>query len=343
MIVFKDGADHYATVDVPLKWSVFAGGVSSRNIVAGVYGGNAIELYPSFSTTYIYKEFGGTEPIIGTSLYVKQNLTGTFEIKFTENAVSITHITVTLNSLGTVAAYKGATNGTLLATTGVGAFTTVNGSWFHVEIKVNVHDTTGYVEVRINQSQVLRFDGDTRLGGTGFVSGVLYYVTGGTQYFTIDHIHIWNTLGTVNNDWLGDVKIITQLITGDGVLSEFTRSSGAGTHASHVDEATPNSDTDYLSSSAPVTTELFTHASIVSAASVKDVAINAVVKKDDVGNYNLKAAIRSGGSNYEGAATHAAQSTYVNHQECFGLDPATAAAWVAADYSSSQVGFKHSS
>lgn len=339
MIRWKDGADHYTAVaQLTEKWTTTSGSMGDITIVAGAYGGQGLQFYGSTTGKLAIHQFGGNESTIGFAAYLKNSGANNATIGFRDSSTAIQLVVDVNQGSGQITVYRG--NRSTQIGQSVGGILPPAGSWYHLEIKIYVHDSLGYVEVRVNTVQRVRFDGDTRAAGADIAG---FYI--GTQdmytYATFDHIHIWDTTGGVNDDWLGDVKIVTQLVSGDGTASQWTRSSGAGTHASHVDDTNPNDDTDYLSSSASGLIELFTHASLTSVQTIKDVGVTVIAKKTDVGTYTLCSEVRSGGSNYDGGVAHDVPSNYFALQTNHGVDPATAVAWLVANFNAAEFGFKH--
>lgn len=85
-------------------------------------------------------------------------------------------------------------------------------TWTHFEVKIGVDGTTGVFEVRTNDSSVPVISlTNVNTNGTGSpISQIQFGATntnGIDTYFT--DIHVWDTTGTRNNNFLGDVAIAT--------------------------------------------------------------------------------------------------------------------------------------
>lgn len=100
-------------------------------------------------------------------------------------------------------------------------------TWIHVEMKWTIDNVAGSIEVRLNGSPInaFSFAGDTQNGGTAFVDAIRW--VGGEEPNHFDDLVIWDTTGTKNNDWLGDVSIETLRPEAPGAFSDFTPLSGA--------------------------------------------------------------------------------------------------------------------
>lgn len=338
MIRFKDGCgESYASADITKKWTATSGSMGSISVVAGAYAGSALQFDGSTTGKMLAIEFGGTEATVGVTYYLKPGTTNKHSVFFTEVNGGIIHLVLDLDqSTGQYTLYRGSRT-TQIAQSAVGVIT--SSIWSSVEVKVNIHDSTGYVEVRVGGVQKLRYDGDTNNGGS-YVSRISLGTQDMYTSCTIDHFHIWDTTGSSNNDWMGDVKITTQIMTGDGVTNNWTRSTGAGTHVSHVDDSSPN-ETDYLSSSTPGNIELFTKPALTAMSVIKDVTVTLYACKDDTGTYNLVGLCRSNGANYESTQQFAMNASWLPYVAVFPVDPDTSAAWLVAAYDAAQLGFKH--
>jgi hypothetical protein len=157
----------------------------------------------------------------------------------TDNAVQVM---IRLNTDGTLSAYRGAES-TLLGTTATPVITT--GSWTHIEVAVTFSQTVGTVEIRINGVPKLELENqDTcqtanvhcaqvRFGEDSFVSPV-----------HMKDLFIWNGSGSFNNDFLGDVQVVSLRPDSDSSFN-WTASTGS-TGYNLIDESTPD-DTDYIS------------------------------------------------------------------------------------------------
>lgn len=96
--------------------------------------------------------------------------------------------------------YRGTSGGTLLLTGPNGQWTA--GEYLYLEMKVEVHDTAGYAEVRIGGSvQAVLTEGDTQNQATGTVTLIGFYCPN----CVIDEFYALDDAGDAPlNDFLGD-------------------------------------------------------------------------------------------------------------------------------------------
>lgn len=127
-------------------------------------------------------------------------------------------------------------NGTLLGTSA--ATDAVIDTWQYFEMKVYCHATAGTVEFKINGTTVLSLTSqNTDPASSGYIDGMI--LGGIDSDVSYDDFYLLDTSGSTNNNFLGDVKVITLLPTANGAYSQMTPSTG--TNYENVDD--PDLDT----------------------------------------------------------------------------------------------------
>jgi hypothetical protein len=84
-------------------------------------------------------------------------------------------------------------------------------TWYYLEVKVYSHDTTGTVNVCLDETEIISFNGDTRhrtLNSQVTYTKVMWRVTSAENYL-IDDLYICDGHGGTNNDFLGDCEVAT--------------------------------------------------------------------------------------------------------------------------------------
>lgn len=227
-------------------------------------------------------------------------------------------------------------DGTVL---GTGTTTLASGStWYYVEFKGVIHDTTGSFTVKLDSATELTGSGvDTRNGGaTGQWDRIrLGADSNANQY---DDLYVCDLSGSVNNDLLGPVKIETLMAqAGNGANTGLTPSTGTD-HGALVDENPPNT-TDYNGSPTVGAKDTYTLPSLVLTGSILGIQTNLYLAKSDAGARSVCAVARVGSTDYDGA-TIAPGTSYGYASEVRQVSPATSVAWTSTEIDGLEVGLK---
>jgi len=236
--------------------------------------------------------------------------------------------------------------------------------WYYVEVKANIHDTTGSIATRVNGADNGSFAGDTRNAGTGIVdtlqigttafspsddmtivaaatrfgaAGLRYNANDYATDMHFDDLYVCNSAGTVNNDFLGDVRIEALYPNGVGNYAQWTPSAGANWQ--NVDETTPNDETDYNISGTVNQIDTYAFTNLTSTAgSVAAVQANLHARKDDAGTRQIAPQYRSAAVDAVGA-TKTLSTSWTQYNDVRETDP-SAAAWTIASVNAAEFGAK---
>ena len=222
---------------------------------------------------------------------------------------------------------------TVLGTTAnLGILTDV---WYYLEIDITIHDTAGAYELRVNGVSVLSDSSvDTRNGGSGTCNTATL---------------IWGTTGSCSYDdgyaasgsssFQGEIRVVTQVPTGDGADQDWDPSSGSDGYAM-VDEIPEDGDTTYISSGTGGDKDTFTFPALGLSGTVLAVQTVAVARKDDSGSRSIKSVVRSGGTDYAGSS-HALSTSYAAYPDIWTTDPDTSSAWDVAGVDAAEYGVEN--
>ena len=203
-----------------------------------------------------------------------------------------------------------------------------NGAWHYLEWKVLIDGTGGTSEVRFDEVIISNVSTvDTREG----LLDIGKIVVGADQGNQIDwdDIIIMDGAGSVNNNFLGDMRITTLAPDGDSVEQDFSRSTGLDNFAL-VDEVPQDDDTSYVESATATDTDRYTFTALgTSPASIAAVAVNTVARKDDAGGRSIIQIIESGASE-DNSASKTLQTTFDTQQHIAEVDPQGGGAWTEA-------------
>jgi len=336
-LLFCDGFDHYATADITKKWTTQS--LGTINTSAGRRSGGA--WLCANGNAYLTKTLPGSYSTIIMGFAWKPVVAGAanaFIAVMREG--SIEHIALNFNAANKFEIVRGGVGGTILATS-TSAFST--GSFYFVELKVNVHDSTGVAVLKINGVIEINVSSiDTRNGGTGIINNVgigdpATWAHGGNDVY--DDLYVCDTAGSApNNDFLGDCRIDTLFPSADGSNSAWTPSTGTA-HFSLVDEGTPNT-TDYVESNVVGSKDTWNFQDLAAITGIiYGAQICTAALKDDAGGRSIANTVKSGAANADGA-TQAMSTSQVYFLDVFAVDPATGAAWTEANLNAAEFGVK---
>lgn len=208
-----------------------------------------------------------------------------------------------------------------------------SGAWQHLEARCKVDNAAGEVEIRVNGVTVLALSGvDTfssfasqaEVAQIRVLSGI-----GVTQTpFYVDDFYIWDDQGSINNDFIGDRRVLTHYANQDTIIADFQKSSGVNGYAL-INESPPDDDASYIfaefdevgAQSAFEFEELGAEVSAVTA-----VQVNVRSYKTDAGAANIQASVITD-YNEELGADNALTSVYTDRRDIFETNPDTGAPW----------------
>jgi len=171
---------------------------------------------------------------------------------------------------------------------------------------------------------------------------------GGGEYdneFWIDDIYICDDQGTMNNTFLGDVRIERLNPTGVGATNgsgtEFTPLAGANWDA--VNDVIVDDDSTYVESSTAGDKDTYEFdVTAETPANIVAVSVKSWVRKTDAGSRNFVHVARSGtGPNTEDdSAVLYPSVTYRYMESIFETDPVSNVAWLKAEVNAAEFGYK---
>ena len=220
--------------------------------------------------------------------------------------------------------------------------------WHYVECKVNFHISTGSVVLHVNEEEVMNVTGVNTTTTDSLDARPSTIAVGGsglTQKFLIDDIYICDDQGTMNNTFLGDVRIERLNPTGVGATNgsgtEFTPLAGANWDA--VNDVIVDDDSTYVESSTAGDKDTYEFdVTAETPANIVAVSVKSWVRKTDAGSRNFVHVARSGtGPNTEDdSAVLYPSVTYRYMESIFETDPVSGVAWLKAEVNTAEFGYK---
>jgi hypothetical protein len=325
-IVFMAGAEHETRGDEKCKGTTHSTAPASG--VAGAHG----RAYDNTSFQLIVNDFG-----------TAATLTIKFRVRFRSlsavNFLSIRtsssqHFGLEANADGTCDFIGQALTHTTAATV------FVIDTWYEIELTGHIDNSAGTYTLKIDGVIPSKSGGGT-MTGTG-----LDLQNGATT--TANNILIGNaTVDTYIDDLVIDSagsdiglgQVETLYPDGAGDFSEMTRGGAdSGANWSQVDEATHNSDTDYVANTVADKRDCYTFQNRSVTGTPRAVQPVATVKRNASGTFTFRLFLRIGGVTYDGAVVHTATSAYLCYYETWNTNPATGLPWTDSEINSLQAG-----
>lgn len=324
-LVFMDGFGHYSTSQLVNKWTQLNGATIGSNY--NRRGGPGLLL--NDDTHYLQKTLSAYYSTLYAGFAFKiASFTNNGRLLFGLYETGTLHTDIrTVTNTGQIYATR---NGTSLGTS---TFALQANVWYHCQVKITIHDSAGAVEVKINGVTVLNLTGvDTRNGGGGTANQIRFggAYDGGATYicdFWLD-----------DSEYLGDCRIETLLPSAAGAATQWDAS--AGNNYECVDESSPNSDTDYVSTDTANEIDTYTFGDLTpSSGTVKGVQANVWARKDDAGERSIALLARPGSTDRVGDSK-ALGDSYNYYQQIWGTNPDTSNPWAISEVNASEFGVK---
>jgi hypothetical protein len=251
------------------------------------------------------------------------------------------HLVLQIDATGKLTVRRGSqVSGTILGTESGASFSVLN-TWHYVELKALLSDTVGTIEVRIDGNTtpvILLTAQDTKNAGTKTVFDSVAPAQDQSAGFHMDDFYICNGAGSVNNDFLGDIKIDTLLPNNNGFSSALLGSDGNSTDNYLLVDETPPNTTDYVSSATVDQKDTYAFSNTTVSGTVMGVQINSFAQKNDAGTRQIAHVTRRT-IDYDSADMTVGQGFgyYRTLQE---TDPSTSAAWTTAGVDAAEFGVK---
>lgn len=294
-----------------------------RRVLGGDYAGGVGFALALYSTAL---------PVAQSSLYLFQGRDGSNANQFT----------VTVSTTGVIEVRTGSETGTIVAQSASPVITT--GAYQHVEI-LAVSANSGSIEIRVQGVTVVNATG-IDLQGQGS-SSLEQYACGASLGATfsgivdITDIVAYNTLGAINNTFLGDIQALPWRPTADTAITDWTRNTGASDFGA-ISDTTPDGDTTYVEATATSQKSDFAITDVPATTSdVIAVITQPMMRKTDAGAGSVTVSMESAGSppaEHSGATIPLTQ-TYTYYPQVHETDPATGVRWTPSGFNAARVRF----
>lgn len=197
-----------------------------------------------------------------------------------------------------------------------------------LEIQVTISNASGSVLAYLDGALVISLtSGDTQNSANAYANQFQVGVASGNLGFAgstgiyCDYVRVWDITGSYQNAPVGfDVRKLAKLAVGAGDLTQWT-ANGAGANYLCTNEASPDGDTTYVSSTS---TNYDSYAMGTSGLTgvPSQVVVKSYARKDDGATRSLQIGVRSSSANGLGTS-FTLGTTYTWVDACISVDPAT--------------------
>lgn len=215
------------------------------------------------------------------------------------------------------------------------------GAWTYVEAKIVLNNSTGSVSIRTDMGTEetgtnLNTSNATSLldvAEISFFGGVTNH--GMVEDCSIDDIYVADDTGTVNNDWLGSVEIVTVLPTADGTVSQWTPSTGVD-HYALLDEIPPD-DADYVSTGTSGHRDLFQKGAVSGSDTIYGIQTGVRVRNSGVSAATVETVVKG---TAESTDVHGCDNSFAMRWAVFETDPDTSTFFTDATLNAVEIGME---
>ncbi len=332
-ILFTEGFDIYSAVtDIKTKWdssSITDGSFDDARIQA--VGGKSFSQLSGGPSGLITPDLGNSTTMIVGFGFKNVDRNGNFPLVELRDGTTV-QVALRFNPT------SGLLNVFSDTVLGEGTAVLAIDTWYYIEIKVLVNTTTGTVDVKVNEtSDIALTSQDTQVSGSAQINRVAFIgATSSTKKNILDDIVILNDTGSINNDFMGDMKIETLRVNAAGNASDWATTPGVDGFIA-VREGDNNS---LIGSSTANDISQFTKEALLKLdTTLKAVVTNVSVKNSDASTHTIRDNMRVGGADYTGTSQTVNSTGYKVKQFIREADPSTSNAWAnAAAVNGAEVG-----
>lgn len=212
-------------------------------------------------------------------------------------------------------------------------------AWHWIEMKVKCHNTLGEYEVRVGGETVLSVSGvDTKFSTHDYHNACSFRPVA-SEAPMYDDWYVCDGSGSINNDFLGDCKIIRIDPDGDDTAN-WSTSTPSANHYENISEVSGDEDTSYIEETASSTLDLFDYEAVASLGAIYGVQICTQCRESDATSHSLITPIESGGNQYDDSAQVIGTPSYITVVRVAGTDPDTSSLWTMSGLNAAKFGAK---
>lgn len=214
-------------------------------------------------------------------------------------------------------------------------------TWYYIELKAKMHSTTGIVEFRMNEQLLYQGSNlDTVAWGSSGtqIGGVVFNFTIYNRLW-LDDIYIIDTTGSVNNDFLGDIRVDSIHPNGAGNYTQLTPSAGSNYEC--IDEINMD-DTDYVEGANAGDKDSYSYANAptdLDDAGIFGIQLNTqAIRTAESDNIKMKGFLRTGSTDYEETTAQSLSDIVTSKKIIWEDDPSDSNIWTQAKINACEFG-----
>ncbi len=205
--------------------------------------------------------------------------------------------------------------------------------WYYLELKVQCA-TSGTYELRVGGTTVLSGSGNTKLGSHDYHDGFRF--SGGSAAGRFDDLYFLDASGTDNNDFLGNVCVVTARPDAAGDSTQWTPDSGD--NYARVNEAVCGDDTNYVQDGTTDDLDLYNYAAPARLTGVHGIIVCNDCKEMDATAFNIKTVCKSASTTSADAGQAIGSTTYKTRRRVMEQDPDGPVDWTPTSVGAAQFG-----
>lgn len=202
-------------------------------------------------------------------------------------------------------------------------------TWYHIELGVFIHDSTGTFEVRLGGVAEVGPTGSSDTKGQTESTASQISLSGSLSNAQIRYndVTACDDSGSINNSFMGPVSILLSRPIGPGNHADWTP-AGLVDNFVNVNSDRFVGDASFVQSATATQKDTYRMGGV--GGTIKAVGVNHWARHDG-STRTIRAIARVGGTDYFGP-NQVLSGSYVNHQTIFDASPATSSAWSTSEY-----------
>jgi hypothetical protein len=216
----------------------------------------------------------------------------------------------------------------------------------YIEVKGFADATTGTVEVRVNGVTDISLTNQTTVqSGNAQINKIGFDGLGSSLNYILDDIYILDGDGSVNNDFLGDMRVEMVVVNHEGDSSEWEAVPSDPVATPNPDnwEEVKQVDPERVRTATLNAKDLYGLKRLkVATENIAAVQISIVGRNENSTTHIITPILKSGGTEYNQTPIEFTDNALRTYSQVLDVSPMTGVAWTSSEFDNLQVGFKKS-